>query len=97
MQYSAMTFAAPGRVTFDRLYRSTASVRRASDDPAGRSGPVHYEQQIPPPFIRWLYRPLIRAVEAIAGCCRPIQNGDVNLYLLYVFAVVLLAYLLGAL
>ena len=27
---------------------------------------------------------------------RPIQSGDVNLYLFYVFAVILLAYLLGA-
>jgi len=25
-----------------------------------------------------------------------VQSGDVNLYLLYVFAVILLAYLLGA-
>jgi hypothetical protein len=27
---------------------------------------------------------------------RPLQSGDVNLYLLYVFAMILLAYLLGA-
>ena len=31
-----------------------------------------------------------------AGMIRPLQSGDVNLYLLYVFAVILLAYLLGA-
>lgn len=43
MQYSAMTFSAPTRVTFDALYRPSVSVDRASDDPAGRSGPVHYE------------------------------------------------------
>jgi len=28
---------------------------------------------------------------------RPLQSGDVNLYLFYVFLVILLAYLLGAL
>ena len=39
MQYSAMTFSAPTRVTFDALYRPSVSVDRASDDPAGRSGP----------------------------------------------------------
>jgi hydrogenase-4 component B len=97
MQYSAMTFSAPTRVTFDALYRPLVSVRRASDDdPAGRSGPVHYEVQVTPLFERYLYRPVIRAVEWLADAVRPVQSGDVNLYLLYVFAVILLAYLLGA-
>ncbi len=96
MQYSAMTFSAPTRVTFDALYRPSVSVRRASDDPAGRSGPVHYEAQVTPVFERYLYRPVIRAVEWLADAIRPLQSGDVNLYLLYVFAMILLAYLLGA-
>ena len=97
MQYSAMTFSAPTRVTFDALYRPAVSVRRASDDdPAGRSGPVHYESQVTPLFERYLYRPVIRAVEWLADAVRPLQSGDVNLYLLYVFVMILLAYLLGA-
>ena len=97
MQYSAMTFSAPTRVTFDALYRPAVSVRRASDDPAGRSGPVHYESQASPVFGRYLYRPVIRAFEWLADFVAPIQSGDVNLYLFYVFAAVLVAYLLGAL
>jgi hydrogenase-4 component B len=97
MQYSAMTFSAPTRVTFDALYRPSVSVRRASDDdPAGRSGPVHYEARVTPVFERYLYRPIVRAVEWLADAIRPLQSGDVNLYLLYVFVVILLAYLLGA-
>ena len=97
MQYSAMTFSAPTRVTFDALYQPAVSVRRASDDdPAGRSGPVHYESQVTPLFERYLYRPVIRAVEWLADAVRLLQSGDVNLYLLYVFAMILLAYLLGA-
>ncbi len=97
MQYSAMTFSAPTRVTFDALYRPEVSVHRASDDPAGRSGPVHYESQATPIFEKYLYRPVIRAFEWLADFVAPIQSGDVNLYLFYVFAAVLLAYLLGAL
>jgi len=96
MQYSAMTFSAPTRVTFDALYRPSVSVRRASDDPAGRSGPVHYEAEVTPIFGRYLYRPVIRAVEWLADVISPLQSGDVNLYLFYVFTVVLVAYLLGA-
>ena len=97
MQYSAMTFSAPTRVTFEALYRPSVSVRRASDDPAGRSGPVHYESEVTPLFLRYLYRPVIRAVEWLADVIRPLQSGDVSLYLFYVFLMILLAYLLGAL
>ena len=96
MQYSAMTFAAPVRVTFDPLYQPSVSVVRASDDPAGRSGPVHYEAEITPIFQRYLYRPITLLIEALARLVRPIQSGDVNLYLLYVFLAILVAYLLGA-
>jgi hydrogenase-4 component B len=97
MQYSAMTFSAPTRVTFDALCRPSVSVTRPSDyDPAGRSGPVHYEAQVTPVFERCLYWPVIRAVEWLGDAIRPLQSGDVNFYLLYVFAVILLAYLLGA-
>ncbi len=96
MQYSAMTFSAPTRVTFDALYRPSVSVERASDDPAGRSGPVHYESEATPVFERYLYRPVIRAVEWLADLVRPLQSGDVNLYLLYVFVAVLVAYLIAA-
>ncbi|MBF6156808.1 hypothetical protein IU493_31715 [Nocardia terpenica] len=96
MQYSAMTFTAPVRVTFDRLYRPTVTLQRASDDPAGRSGPVHYETEVTPLFERFVYRPVTAAVQYLARLATPIQSGSVNLYLLYVFLVVLLAYLLGA-
>jgi hydrogenase-4 component B len=97
MQYSAMTFSAPTRVTFDALYRPDVSLQRASDDPAGRSGPVHYEAEVTPIFERYLYQPVIRGVELLADFVRPLQSGDVNAYLFYVFAAVLVAYLIGAL
>ncbi|HUC22942.1 MAG TPA: proton-conducting transporter membrane subunit [Streptosporangiaceae bacterium] len=96
MQYSAMTFSAPTRVTFEALYQPSVSVQRASDDPAGRSGPVHYESDATPVFERYLYRPVVRAVEWLADLVRPLQSGDVNLYLLYVFIAVLVAYLIAA-
>jgi hydrogenase-4 component B len=94
MQYTATTYANPTRVTFDELYRPEFHLERASDDPAGRSGPVHYRFRVMPIFERFLYNPLLRAVEKIADLVRPIQSGDVNLYLLYVFLVVLVAYLI---
>lgn len=97
MQHSAMTFVGPLRVTFDRLYQPTVAVQRAADEPAGRSGPVHDEAEVTPLFQRYLYRPVIAAVQYCARLVTPIQSGNVNLYLLYVFLVVLMAYLPGAL
>ena len=84
-------------MTFDALYRPDVSLQRASDDPAGRSGPVHYEAEVTPIFERYLYQPVIRGVELLADFVRPLQSGDVNAYLFYVFAAVLVAYLIGAL
>jgi len=94
MQYTATTHANPVRVTFEPLYRPSIHLERDSDDPAGRSGPVHYRFHVTPIFERYLYRPLIRLVQALAHFARPIQSGDVNLYLFYVFVVVVLAYAL---
>jgi hypothetical protein len=41
--------------------------------------------------------PVVRAVEWAADFVRPLQSGDVNLYLLYVFVPVLAADLIAAL
>jgi hypothetical protein len=38
------------------------------------------------------YRPVTRFVRALAQLARPIQSGEVNRYLFYVFVVVLIAY-----
>jgi hydrogenase-4 component B len=92
MQYTATTHANPVRVTFEPLYRPSVHVERASDDPAGRSGPVHYRFEVMPIFERYLYRPLTRLAQTLANLVRPIQSGDVNLYLFYLFVVVIIAY-----
>jgi len=40
---------------------------------------------------------VISAVEWAADVVRPLQSGDVSLYLFYVFLMILVAYLIGAL
>jgi hypothetical protein len=49
---------------------------------------------VQPLFERYLYEPIVRFVEWLARVARPIQSGDVNVYLLYVFLVLVAAYLL---
>jgi hydrogenase-4 component B len=58
---------------------------------------VHYESEATPIFERYLYRPVVRGIEWLADFVRPLQSGDVNLYLLYVFVAILAAYLIAAL
>lgn len=96
MQYTATTHANPVRVMFAALYQPRVQLERGSDDPAGRSGPVHYRAAITPIFERYLYGPAVWLVRAAAQLVRPIQSGDVNLYLLYVFVVVLVVYVVHA-
>jgi hydrogenase-4 component B len=97
MQYTATTFSNPVRVTFQRLYRPDVHMDRASDDPAGSSGPVHYRTKVQPIFEEYLYRPIARFVKALARLLQPVQSGDVNQYLLYILVVLVVAYLVYAL
>ena len=96
MQYTATTYANPMRVTFDRLYRPDVHVDRASEDPAGRSGPVHYRVHVQPLFERYLYGPVVSAVRAVARFLQPIQSGDVNVYLLYILVTAVAAYFIAS-
>jgi hydrogenase-4 component B len=92
MQYTATTFSNPTRVTFERFYSPDVEVDRASEAPAGGSGPVHYRMRVLPLFENYLYRPVTGFVQALARLVRPIQSGDVNSYLLYILLVVVIAY-----
>jgi hydrogenase-4 component B len=96
MQYTATTFANPVRVTFERLYQPDVEVDRASDEPAGSSGPVHYRAQVVHVAERYIYEPAGRFVEAVARRLQRIQSGDVNVYLFYILVVVVIAYLVYA-
>jgi hydrogenase-4 component B len=96
MQYTGTTFANPVRVTFERLYSPDVHMDRASDDPAGRSGPVHYRMKVLPLFETYLYRPIVSFVRWLARVLQPIQSGDVNWYLLYILLVVIAAYFVAS-
>ncbi|MGA2014153.1 MAG: hypothetical protein ABSH51_26960 [Solirubrobacteraceae bacterium] len=52
---------------------------------------MHCHFQVLPLVQRYLYRPIVRAVQWLADRARPIQSCDVNQHLLYVFVVVVVA------
>ena len=62
----------------------------------GREGRMTYAQEIPPPFERALYRPLVHVVEGLTHRVRIIQSGNVNQYVAYIFIIVLIVLILRA-
>ena len=96
MQYTATTYSSPVRVIFDRFYSPDVQVDRASEDPAGASGPVHYRRQVKPIFEDYLYHPVTRFFRRLARLLGHIQSGDINWYLLYILVAVVVAYFVAA-
>jgi hydrogenase-4 component B len=96
IQYTAMTYSSPVRVIFDRLYSPDVHVDRASEDPAGASGPVHDRRQLKPIFEDYLDRPVTRFVQHLARLLAHVQSGDINWYLPYTLVAVVVAYFVAA-
>jgi hydrogenase-4 component B len=61
-----------------------------------REGRIMYQQEIPPPFERSLYQPLLKLWGDLARRARFIQSGNINQYVAYIFVIVLIVLLLRA-
>jgi hypothetical protein len=96
MQYGALAYSNPARIIFNGLYRSRAELTAIAPAARHGEGRIAYLQDIPPPLERFLYRPLLQPLDAVAGQARRIQSGNVNQYVLYIFAIVLITLILRA-
>lgn len=94
MAYSGIAFSNPLRLMFNAIYRSHATVDLIEPAAHHRRGHIVYRQEIPPPFERILYRPARRFVHIVARGVKVVQSGNINQYLAYIFAIVLLILLL---
>jgi hypothetical protein len=94
MQYSALAYANPVRLIFDQLLRSRAAASARTALAEGGPGELSYTQEVPPPLERELYAPLLRAAARLADAVKVIQSGDINRYVTYIFAIVLIALVL---
>ena len=96
MQYTGTAYSNPARLIFHGIYRSVVTF--AATSPAARhgTGDIEYRQEVPPPLERWLYRPLLRGLETLGRWAQPIQSGNVNQYVLYIFVIVVVTLILAA-
>ncbi|MFA7622359.1 MAG: hypothetical protein WCX76_01210, partial [Candidatus Methanomethylophilaceae archaeon] len=88
MQYSSIGFSQPLVRVFHPFYGDTTVVR---DTKEGGKKTVHTE--FTEPFVRYLYKPLGRAISSIAERIGKTQTGNIQTYFTYIL-VTLLAVLL---
>ena len=96
MTYSGLAYSNPIRIIFNALFRSRVSSEPTAMAARSREGRVTYWQEIPPPFERSLYRPLLRFWDGLALRARFIQSGNINQYVAYIFVIILIVLILRA-
>ncbi|HVA90090.1 MAG TPA: hypothetical protein VNL71_09625, partial [Chloroflexota bacterium] len=96
MQYGAVAYSNPARLIFQGIYRSRSELVTVTAAARHGVGEITYRQEVPPPLEELVYRPVLRAVEALAERVKVIQSGSVNQYVLYIFAMVLAILVLRA-
>jgi hydrogenase-4 component B len=96
MQYGGVAYSNPARLIFNAFYRSRATLTSVSPAARHGEGRIEYEQEVPAPLERILYRPLSRATEFVAARVKILQSGSVNQYVLYIFIMVLIILVLRA-
>ena len=90
MQYTASSFAQPLTETFDLLLQTRRNVT-APDGFFPKE--ASFATETPDPYQEYIYRPLFREIGRDLLRLRPLQQGQVQLYILYI-AVTLLVLLL---
>ena len=96
MTYTGLAYSNPLRIIFNGLYRSHVRSEVTEAAARDREGRISYQQEIPPPFERRLYQPLLRFWEGLTRRALIIQSGNVNQYVAYIFFIVLLVLILRA-
>jgi NADH:ubiquinone oxidoreductase subunit 5 (subunit L)/multisubunit Na+/H+ antiporter MnhA subunit len=81
MQYTASSFSEPLAALFESVLRPARSERAVE---GLFPGPASFSSRPRELAIDRLFRPLFGAVEALALRLRPLQNGSIHLYVLYV-------------
>jgi hydrogenase-4 component B len=87
MQYTASSFAQPLTDTFDLLLQT----RRVLIAPHGLfPKEASFATETPDPYQRYIFRPLFRAIGRDLLLLRPLQQGRVQLYILYIAVTLIL-------
>lgn len=91
MQYTATGFTNPLRFIFGSVYRSTRHIEGDYQHAPFFARTVRYRHTFIEPIEQYVYGPVVRAAQTVSQRLGILQAGSVSLYLLYLFAVFLIA------
>lgn len=95
MQYTAAAFTKPLRLIYKRIYLPSRDLKiRYALKPFFVSS-MRYGGDITPFFERYLYDPITRFINAVAGKVKLLQSGSLQLYLGYILMTLILLLIFG--
>jgi hydrogenase-4 component B len=90
MEYTATGFSQPIKQVFSMIYRPTVKLETEMQEESNYFAKrMRFESHIEPVFQNYLYDPVVRIVQGLAGRLRVIQSGSLHVYLLYIFLTLL--------
>ncbi len=90
MQYTATGFSKPIRMIFSNIVRATHEIETEEESSPYFRPAIRYELKTESIFDRYLYDPSNKAVLSIAHTLRRMQTGHLQMYLAYIFIVLIL-------
>jgi hydrogenase-4 component B len=89
MQYTSTAFSKPLRQVFARVYKPERTVEVLPADQPFFPAAISYRSVRTTSFEKSMYRPAVDAVVATAYRLRRLQTGNMQVYLLYIFAALI--------
>jgi hydrogenase-4 component B len=87
MQYTSTAFSKPLRKVFAWAYRPERTVEALPQEGAYFPVSISYRSVRTTSYEKWVYRPALDAVVGAAHRLRRLQTGNIQIYLLYIFIV----------
>jgi hydrogenase-4 component B len=89
MQYTSTAFSKPLRRVFSQVYKADRTLEVVPGDPPYFPTSISYRSVRTTSFEKFLYRPGVDAIVAAALRLRQLQTGNIQIYLLYIFAALI--------
>ena len=89
MQYTSTAFSKPLRKVFSQVYKPERTLEVVPGDPPYFPGSISYHSVRTTSFEKYLYRPGVDAIVRAALRLRRLQTGNIQVYLLYIFAALI--------
>jgi hydrogenase-4 component B len=95
MQYTATAFTKPLRIIYKRIYLPSRDLKVKYALKPFFVKSIQYGGEITPFFERYLYEPVTRSINAVAGKVKLLQSGSLQLYLGYILITLIALLIFG--